>query len=244
MKGIILAGGNGMRLRPLTLVTNKHLLPVGHKPMIMHPLDKLVEAGLKDIMVITGTEHMGAIVNLLGSGRQHDCDITYRVQDEAGGIAQALALCEGFVGNQDCCVLLGDNIFSSSLTPLLDALQAARKPEGTSFGSMVVLKQVPIREATRFGVAILESGKVVRIVEKPVTPPSNYVVTGIYFYDMGVFEVIRGLKPSARGELEITDVNNEYARRKQLYCVSLSGEWTDAGTFESLARANEIMAEK
>jgi len=242
MKGIILAGGTGSRLAPLTLVTNKHLLPVGRLPMILHAVAKLVSAGIDDIMVITGPEHMGAIVNLLGSGHDYDCNFTYRVQSEAGGIAQALGLCKNFVGLSDCCVILGDNIFEDDLKPLVWEFNAKREGDGTQYGAMVVLKSVEIEDAKRFGVAEIEADKIIGIQEKPAIPKSNKVVTGIYFYDFGVFNVIGQLKPSARNELEITDVNNDYIKRHQMYFAELSGRWTDAGTFSSLRYANEIMS--
>lgn len=236
IKGIILAGGTGSRLFPLTRVTNKHLLPVGPKPMIMHCVDKLVEAGITEIMVITGPEHMGAIVSLLGSGKDFKAHFTYRVQDEAGGIAQALGLCEAFVGQDHCCVILGDNIFVSPLTPYAERFKKVDQ------GAMLLLKQV--HDPGRYGVAELSADKktVVGIEEKPRQPKSDYAVTGMYFYDASVFTVIKTLKPSARKELEITDVNNDYIRRKILLWAELPGEWTDAGTFPSLLRANEIMA--
>ncbi|HLG42953.1 MAG TPA: sugar phosphate nucleotidyltransferase [Planctomycetota bacterium] len=235
MKGVILAGGTGSRLMPLTRVTNKHLLPVGRKPMILHGVDKLTQAGLKEIMVVTGTEHMDAIVSLLGSGREFGCEFTYRVQDEAGGIAQALGLCRGFVGSDMACVLLGDNIFTAPLAPFI------RDFEKIGGGAMVVLRRVP--DAHRFGVAELsiDGARIVRIEEKPKAPKSNLAVIGLYFYDAIVFEIIRGLKPSARNELEISGVNNEYLRRGQLHWQELPGNWSDAGTFTSLHRANEML---
>ncbi|MCZ7649558.1 MAG: sugar phosphate nucleotidyltransferase [Planctomycetota bacterium] len=237
MRGVILAGGTGSRLMPLTKVTNKHLLPVGNRPMILHPVGKLVEAGITDLMVITGPEHMGAIVSLLGSGREYGARFTYRVQDEAGGIAQALGLCADFVGRDHCCVILGDNIFTAPLTPY--AGRFARQ----NSGALILLKEVP--DPGRYGVAELspDGEKVVAVEEKPRQPKTNLAVTGMYFYDCRVFDVVRTLKPSARGELEITDVNNDYIRRGEMLWDRLPGEWTDAGTFPSLLRANEIMSE-
>jgi glucose-1-phosphate thymidylyltransferase len=236
IKGIILAGGTGSRLFPLTRVTNKHLLPVGRKPMIMHCVDKLTESGINEIMVVTGPEHMGAIVNLLGSGKDHKAQFTYRVQDEAGGIAQALGLCTAFVNTDHCCVILGDNIFTAPLTPYVKRFQEVKE------GAMILLKRVP--DPGRYGVAEVSADKksVISIVEKPKQPKSDYAVTGMYFYDASVFSVIKTLKPSGRGELEITDVNNDYIRRKLMLWDELPGEWTDAGTFSSLLKANEIMA--
>lgn len=237
-KGIILAGGTGSRLFPLTRVTNKHLLPVGRKPMIMHCVDKLTDAGIKEIIVITGPEHMGAIVTLLGSGKDFGCQFTYRVQDEAGGIAQALGLCAGFVGPDHCCVILGDNMFTTSLKPYVERFSNNEK------GSMILLKKV--HDPGRYGVAELSSDKkkIVGIEEKPKQPKTDLAVTGMYFYDCSVFPLIKTLKPSGRGELEITDVNNDFIRRGLMEWDELPGEWTDAGTFESLLHANEIMASK
>jgi glucose-1-phosphate thymidylyltransferase len=234
MKGILLAGGTGSRLFPLTKVTNKHLLPVGREPMIHHPLHKLLEVGIRDILVVTGLEHMGEVVNLLGSGRQFGCRLTYRVQDEAGGIAQALALAEGFVGSDPMLVLLGDNIFQSSL------VEAARAFLAAGAEAQVLVKEVP--DPGRYGVAEIRAGQVLGIEEKPAQPRSSFAVTGVYFYTPGVFDIIRTLKPSGRGELEITDVNNEYIRRGTLRSEVLDGWWTDAGTFESLALANQLVS--
>lgn len=236
MKGVILAGGTGSRLMPLTKVTNKHLLPVGDRPMILHPVGKLVEAGIDDIMIITGPEHMGAIVNLLGSGKDYGCTLTYRVQDEAGGVAQALGLCEGFVNGGKCCVVLADNIFTAPLGPFVHEYADMEK------GALLLLKKVP--DPGRYGVAELgpDGLQVVSIEEKPEKPKSDLAVVGIYFYDSLAFETIRGLKPSWRNELEITDVSNAYLKAGLLKAMELPGEWTDAGTFPSLKLANEIMA--
>ena len=200
MKGIILAGGTGSRLFPLTKVTNKHLLPVGREPMIFHPVRKLVEAGIREILIVTGLEHMGDVVNLLGSGKDFGCLFTYKVQDEAGGIAQALGLAENFAGKELLCVILGDNIFQDPIGPYLSAFREQAR------GARLLLKKVD--DPQRYGVAEVEGSRVVRIVEKPKRPKSDLAVVGIYFYDPQVFDVIRTLKPSARGELEITDVNN------------------------------------
>ncbi len=233
MKGIILAGGTGSRLYPLTKVTNKHLLPVGKKPMILHPVDKLVSAGIEEIMVVTGLEHMGDVVNLLGSGKDFKCRFTYKVQDEAGGIAQALGLCEDFAKNDRMCVILGDNIFQQDLGPIAERFRKRER------GAMVLLKEV--KDPQRFGVAEISGGKVLGIEEKPKQPKSAMAVTGIYFYDGKVFEYIRTLKPSHRGELEITDVNNAYIKQGLLEFDMMNGDWTDAGTFESLQHANNLM---
>src|SRR5262245_42611767 len=199
LRGVILAGGKGTRLGELTRVTNKHLLPVGQFPMVYHPLKKMVGAGIRDILLVSGTEHMGDFVELLGSGREHGCNLTYRVQDEAGGIAQALGLAELYCHGARSAVILGDNIFPDPLAPLLAA--ANRTPEF----AWVALKQVP--DPGRFGVADVQGGRIVGIDEKPQQPKSDFAVAGIYLYPPDVFDVIRKLKPSGRGELEITDVN-------------------------------------
>ncbi|HVU49710.1 MAG TPA: sugar phosphate nucleotidyltransferase [Polyangia bacterium] len=232
LRGVVLAGGTGSRLFPLTKVTNKHLLPVGHEPMIFHPVKKLVEAGIREILIVTGTEHMGAIVGLLGSGKDFGCEFTYRVQDEAGGIAQALGLARRFGRGGRLAVILGDNIFESSIAKFADGFRA----QGS--GAKILLQEV--HDPGRYGVAVTEGKRVAKIIEKPKDPPSNLAVTGIYFYDQDVFEIIRTLKPSGRGELEITDVNNAYIARGDLTFDVLPGWWTDAGTFESLKHANEL----
>ena len=219
---------------PLTKVTNKHLLPVGEKPMMYYPIEKLTSAGIEEILIVTGVEHMGDVVGLLGSGKDFGCRFTYKVQDEAGGIAQALGLCEGFVGDRRCCVVLGDNIFTHPISQFLKKFM-----ESCDGDAQVLLKKVPRPE--RFGVADVEKGVITRIVEKPDEPTSDLAVTGVYFYNPHVFSIIKGLKPSGRGELEITDVNNWYVQRKRMLYSVLPGEWTDAGTFPSLARANEVL---
>lgn len=235
MKGIILAGGTGSRLFPLTKVTNKHLLPVGRKPMIYHPIEKLVQIGIEEILIVTGVEHMGDIVTLLGSGKAFKCRFTYKVQDEAGGIAQALSLAENFAGNDLLTVILGDNVFEDNLKPFAQAFDKQKK------GAKILIKEVGDPE--RFGVVEISGKKVISIEEKPKKPKSNYAVTGIYFYDPAVFEIIQKLKPSRRGELEISDVNNVYLKKGLLSYEVISGWWTDAGTFESLERAT-LMVEK
>ena len=231
MKGIVLAGGTGSRLYPLTKVTNKHLLPVGSKPMINYPIEKLTGAGIQEILIVTGTEHMGDVVSLLGSGKDFGCRFTYKVQDEAGGIAQALGLAENFIGGDTMTVILGDNVFEDDLS---DAV--ARYP---GEGASIMLKEV--EDPTRYGVAELDGNRIVGIEEKPARPKSNLCVTGVYMYDARVFDYIRTLKPSGRGELEITDVNNHYIREGRMQYSVMKGWWTDAGTFESLRRANELM---
>jgi len=233
IKGVVLAGGTGSRLLPLTKVTNKHLLAVGKKPMIYYPIEKLVSAGIREILIVTGVDHMGDIVNLLGSGNNFSCRFTYKVQDQAGGIAQALALAENFANNSSIAAILGDNIFKASLKPYLKKFADQKK------GARVLLKKVA--NPQRFGVAEISKNGVTKIVEKPKKPKTNYAVTGIYFYDNSVFDIIKTLKPSRRKELEITDVNNTYINRNQLKYDFLPGWWTDAGTFESLGAANKLV---
>ena len=234
MKGIVLAGGTGSRLYPLTKVTNKHLLPVGNKPMIYYPIEKLIGAGIEEILIVTGTEHMGDVVNLLGSGKDFGCRFTYKVQDEAGGIAQALGLARNFVGNDSMAVILGDNIFESDLN---DATKNVEKS-----GARILIKEVDDPE--RFGVAELDGDKIIGIEEKPDQPKSNYAVTGIYFYPPDVFDVIENLEPSERGELEVTDVNNYFIRNGRMKYSILEGWWTDAGTPDSYKRANEFATKR
>lgn len=236
MKGIILAGGTGSRLYPLTKVTNKHLLPVGKYPMIYWPLYRFVEAGIKDIMIVTGKEHMGSMVGLLGSGSEFGASLTYRVQDNAGGIAEALGLCEDFIMpmnlGEKFAVILGDNIFPESLVPVINNARMYVN------GANIVLKKVD--DPKRFGVAEINQGKVVNIEEKPVNPKSNYAVTGLYFYNYRVWDYIKLCKPSGRKELEITDVNNGFLNDGNLSYEVCVGEWTDAGTPESMLRANML----
>lgn len=235
MKGVILAGGTGSRLFPLTKVTNKHLLPVGRYPMIFHAISKLKEAGIEEILIVTGKEHMGDVVGLLGSGVEYGLEFTYKVQDQAGGIAQALGLAEHFVAGDSCTVILGDNIFENSIATFVENFKAQGE------GAKILLQQVP--DPQRYGVAEMSDGLIVGIEEKPKEPKSNYCVTGIYFYDASVFEVVKTLKPSGRGELEITDVNNYYISKGQLTYDILTDWWTDAGTFESLDFANRLAHE-
>jgi glucose-1-phosphate thymidylyltransferase len=232
MKGVILAGGTGSRLFPLTKVTNKHLLPVGNKPMILHPIEKLVRAAIKEIMIVTGVEHMGDVVNLLGSGKDFGCRFTYKVQDEPGGIAQALGLVESFSNQSKMAVILGDNIFLDELGHFANSFYEQEA------GAKVLLKEVP--DPNRFGVAEIRNDRIVGIEEKPKEPKTSYAVTGIYFYDPTVFDIIHRLKPSRRGELEITDVNNAYISNGTMSYDILPNVWTDAGTFESLRYANNF----
>ncbi|MFC4807916.1 sugar phosphate nucleotidyltransferase [Paenibacillus sp. GCM10023250] len=232
MKGIILAGGKGSRLLPLTKVTNKHLLPVGKYPMIYYPVFKLKQAGITEILVVTGKEDIGDVVNLLGSGQEMNVAFTYKVQDEAGGIAQALDLAEHFVGSDKMAVILGDNVFEESIVPFVNRFKEQDK------GAKIVIREV--QSPQRFGVPELLEDKIVSIEEKPLYPKSNYAVTGIYMFDNTVFDIVKTLKPSDRGELEITDVNNAYIERNELTFEILSGWWTDAGTHESFVHANEL----
>lgn len=229
MKGVILAGGFGNRLKPLTDVTNKHLLPVYNRPVIFYPLMMLIEAGVKDILIVTGPEHAGGFMKLLGSGEQYGAHFYFAVQETAGGIAQGVGLAGQFVGNDSVAVVLGDNIFEDSFKEAVDSFTA---------GATIFLKEV--HDPQRFGVAELEGDRVINIIEKPQNPHSPYAVTGFYLYDSGVFDVIRTLKPSGRGELEITDVNNHYVQKGEMKAVRLKGGWTDAGTFESLFEANRM----
>ncbi|MGD8427696.1 MAG: sugar phosphate nucleotidyltransferase [Balneolaceae bacterium] len=232
MKGIILAGGTGSRLYPLTKVTNKHLLPIGNKPMIYYPIEKLTEVGIDEILIVTGTEHMGDVVNLLGSGKDFGCRFTYKVQDEAGGIAQALGLAENFVGDDCMTVILGDNIFQASLDKAIDSYPGK--------GAQILLKEV--EDPERFGVAEVKGDKIIGIEEKPAHPKSKLAVTGIYMYDARVFNYIRELEPSGRGELEITDVNNKYIGQNAMRFSLMEGWWTDAGTPVSYKRANKLVS--
>lgn len=233
MKGIILAGGLGTRLHPLTAATNKHLLPVGREPMIFHGIRQLRAAGIDEILVITSTDHMGDVVRCLGSGAQFECSFTYKVQDRPGGIAHALALAENFARGDRMVVLLGDNVFEYSIAPYVARFAAQER------GARVLLKEVGDPE--RFGVAALDEQQVLEIEEKPSNPKSNYAVIGMYSYDEQVFDIIRGIEPSARGELEITSVNNAYIKRGQLHYDFCVGRWTDAGTFPSWQEANDIL---
>ena len=235
LRGVILAGGKGSRLGELTKVTNKHLLPVGPFPMVYHPLKKLVGAGVKEVLLVSGTEHMGDFVELLGSGKEIGCSMTYRVQDEAGGIAQALGLAEPYCHGARCCVILGDNVFLDPLGPLLAEANHHKDL------AWVALKQVP--DPNRYGVAELKAKKVVGIEEKPEHPKSDFAVAGIYVYPTDVFDVIKKLSPSRRGELEITDVNRHYLEAGKLGYSMLEGYWTDAGTPDSLALANQLVRE-
>lgn len=235
IKGVILAGGLGTRLYPLTSVTNKHLLPIYNKPMIYYPLQTLVEAGIKDIMIVTGGNNAGDFLRLLGSGKEFGLKhIEYTYQKGEGGIADALKLVEDFADGEKIIVILGDNIIEKSIKK--DVQKFARQKAG----ARILVKKV--KDPQRFGVVKFKNGKIFRITEKPKRPDSNYAVTGIYMYDKRVFDIIKTLKPSGRGELEITDVNNKYIELGQLYYDILPGFWTDSGTFDSLLRANNLVA--
>ena len=236
MKGVVLAGGLGTRLRPLTSVTNKHLLPVYDQPMIFYPIQTLVNAGITDIMVVTGGSSAGDFMRLLGNGKafglQH---LNYAYQEGEGGIAEALSLVEHFAAGESVCVVLGDNIIEGNICSAVEAYQKQRS------GAKIILKKVP--DPQRFGVPKLDGSRVVYIEEKPVVPQSDYAVIGVYMYDGEVYDIIRSLKPSGRGELEISDVNNAYIERNEMTWEELEGWWTDAGTFESLLRASNLVAE-
>ena len=232
MKGVILAGGTGSRLFPLTKVTNKHLLPVYDKPMICYPLNTLINAGIDDILIVSGRGHVGHFLELLGSGSELGVTLSYEIQDGAGGIAQALGLARRWVDNDRVTVILGDNIFEDSVK---DAVQSFTS------GARIFLKEV--KGAERFGVAEVDEDRIVSIEEKPKQPKSNLAVTGLYIYDADVFRVIHDLKPSGRGELEITDVNNAYIQKGAMTFSRLKGFWSDAGTFDSLLRASVIVQE-
>lgn len=234
MKGVILAGGNGRRMEPITNVTNKHLLAVYNKPMIYYPLETLLKAGLTEIIIVTGKDHIGSFVRLLGSGRDFGAKFSYEVQEDAGGIAQALGLASHYVDDESCAVILGDNIFEDNFSGIIKKFDDDPKT-----GAHIFLKEV--EDPERFGVAELQGDKVIGIEEKPSSPKSNFAVTGLYLYDNDVFEIINTIKPSARGELEITDVSNHYIKEGKMGASFVKGEWTDAGTFESLFRANSIV---
>lgn len=233
MKGIILAGGKGTRLYPLTEITNKHLLPVGKEPMIWHPIKQLALSGITEILVVTSINHMGDIVNSLGSGKRFSCEFTYRVQEEAGGIAHALLLAEKFAKGDKIVVILGDNIFEYSIAQYIEEFQRQER------GARILLKEVDSPE--RFGIAALVEKKIICIEEKPALPKSKYAVVGCYMYDNQVFEFIKQIQPSARHELEITSVNSLYLKKDQLEYSFVKGKWTDAGTFESFNEANSLL---
>lgn len=233
MKGVILAGGRGTRLLPLTKITNKHLLPIYNRIMVEYPLDTLLSMGIRDILIVSGREYAGDFIEYLGSGSEFGVNFTYKVQTEAGGIAQALLLAEDFVGSDSVTVILGDNIFEDSFK---------NKLKDFKNGARVFLKDVDDPE--RFGVAVLKGQKVQKIIEKPKVPPSNLAVTGLYQYDKDVFNIIKKLKPSLRGELEITDVNNAYIKKGKMKAEFVKGFWSDAGNFESMVKSINWVEQK
>ena len=236
MKGIILAGGLGTRLHPLTKITNKHLLPIYDKPMVYYPIQTLVNAGITDIMIVTGGNYAGDFLRLLGNGKEFGLThIHYAYQEGEGGIADALSLAEWFAEGEKICVVLGDNIIENNI------VKAVRDFEKQDKGAKILLKEVPDPE--RFGVTEISDGKLISIVEKPKVPKSNLAVIGIYLYDGRVFDFIKTIKPSDRGELEITDVNNAYLKNGTMTWGMLHGWWTDAGTFESLLRASILVSQ-
>jgi glucose-1-phosphate thymidylyltransferase len=236
MKGIILAGGLGTRLYPMTKVTNKHLLPVYDKPMIYFPIQTLINAGIDDILIVTGGNNAGDFLRLLGNGKEFGLKhINYTYQEGEGGIAEALRLAEFFASGEKICVVLGDNIIEKNIRKAVDNFRRQKE------GAKILLKEVP--DPQRFGVAELKGDRIVRIEEKPKKPKSQYAVIGIYLFDQEVFNIIKTLKPSDRGELEITDVNNAYIENGLMTWDILEGWWTDAGTFESLLRANQLVAQ-
>ena len=237
IKGIVLAGGLGKRLGPLTKITNKHLLPIYDRPMIYHPIQRLVEAGIRDILVVTGGQHAGEFLRLLGDGRAFGLPrLNYTYQEGEGGIAKALGLARHFARGRRMVVILGDNVFEKSLKPYVGRFRRQKR------GARVLLKRV--QDPERFGVAALAGRRIASIVEKPKRPKTDLAVTGVYMYDARVFDIIKTLKPSRRGELEITDVNNAYVRAGALEYDVLSGWWTDSGTFDSLLRANVLVAKQ
>jgi len=236
MKGVVLAGGTGSRLNPLTRVTNKHLLPVFDRPMIFYPIQTLVSAGIRDILIVTGGQNAGDFLRLLSNGKDFNLkQLHYAYQEGEGGIADALHLAEHFADGNKICVILGDNIIENNICDIAERYRNQER------GAHIILKDVPDPE--RFGCPEIEDGCIVRIEEKPKKPKSRYAVTGIYFYDQTVFGKIRTLRPSVRAELEITDVNNMYLQEGTLTYSELEGWWTDAGTFESLHRATNLVAE-
>jgi len=235
MKGVVLAGGTGSRLFPITRVTNKHLLPVYDKPMVYYPIQTLVNAGIQEILIVTGGKNAGEFLRLLGNGRDFGLKhVNYTYQEGEGGIAEALGLAEHFADGERICVVLGDNIIENDIRIAVESFKNQKE------GAKILLKEVP--DAERFGVAEIRGNRVVGIEEKPRNPKSNYAVIGLYLYDATVFQKIRRLKPSGRGELEITDVNNFYVEEGTLTYEILDGWWTDAGTFDSLLRANNLVA--
>ena len=237
MKGIVLAGGSVTRLYPLTKVTNKHLLPIGSFPMIHYPITSLTNAGITDIMVVTGTEHMGDMITLLGSGQEYDCEFTFRVQDQPDGIAGALRLCENFVGDDNCTVILGDNIFSRDLTQDVNQFNT-----DATFPEDIKLFFIEVKDPHRFGVGVFDKNNLIKVEEKPTHPKSNLACVGIYMYSNKVFDAIKAIKKSRRGEYEITAVNNYLLKNNREHVV-LQDSWVDAGTMQSYHNTSRMIYE-
>ena len=235
MKGIVLAGGTGTRLYPLTKVTNKHLLPVYNKPMIYCPLQTLLKAGIKNILIVSGPDHAGHFLKLLRSGKEFGAVFTYEIQEEAGGIGQALSLAKDFVGDDKCVVILGDNIFEEDITPYVKEFERQKE------GARIFLKEVSEEDAKKFGIALVDEKKVTYVEEKPKKPKSNLAMTGLYMFDSKVFEIVKNLKPSWRNEIEITDALDVYVKKGKLYYNTIKKFWSDAGSFESLLKASLMM---
>jgi glucose-1-phosphate thymidylyltransferase len=237
MKGIILAGGSGSRLYPLTKITNKHLLPIYDKPMIYYPLQTLINAGIKDILIVSGTGHAGHFLNLLGSGKELGINLTYEVQEEAKGIGHALSLAENFAGKEKCVVILGDNIFQENVTSHIKKFGKLKE------GAIIFLKEVNLTQAKRFGIAEVKNDKVTYVEEKPKNPKSNLAMTGLYMFDNDIFKILRGLSPSRRNEIEITDAIEAYLKKGLLYYSKINDFWSDAGTFDSLLECSKFIKE-
>lgn len=238
MKGLIIAGGEGTRLRPLTYITNKSLLPVYNQPLLYYPLKTLINAGITEILIVSGKGHAGQILNLLGSGKDMGVRLAYEVQEQPGGIAQVIGMAEDFADGEKIMAILGDNVYEDVELIKKAAEDFAAQPEGAK----IFLKEVSDPE--RFGVAEIDGEKIIGIEEKPKEPKSNWAVTGLYMFDHTVFDIVRNLKPSARGELEVTDVNNAYIERGTMGYQKLEGDWIDAGTFDSLLKASNLAKEK
>lgn len=237
MKGIVLAGGTGSRLHPLTKVTNKHLLPVYNKPMIYYPLRTLINAGIKDILIVSGTGHAGHFLNLLGSGKEFGINLTYEIQDEAKGIGHALGLAENFAEKEKCTVILGDNIFQEDIKPHIKKFAKLKE------GAIIFLKEVNEVQAKRFGIAVVKNDKVTYVEEKPKNPRSNLAMTGLYMFDKEIFKILKGLSPSWRNEIEITGAIEVYLKKGLLYHSKINGFWSDAGTFDSLLKSSQFAKE-
>ena len=237
MKGIILAGGTGARLYPLTKITNKHLLPVYNKPMIYYPLQTLINGGIKDILIVSGTGHAGHFLNLLGSGKEFGIQLTYEIQEEAKGIGHALSLAENFAGKEKCVVILGDNIFQDDITPHIKKFIELKE------GAIIFLKGVSMDQAKRFGIAVVKNDKVTYVEEKPKNPKSNLAMTGLYMFDKDIFKILKSLSPSWRNEIEITEAIDVYLKKGMLYYRKINGFWSDAGTFDSLLKSSQFVKE-